>query len=157
MGHDKVAQDRHHERVRAFGQELINPELKSSPESELGSEDFIFTEYEKEYSNCNTQKGDRPVVESANGRHAWSISLGRESTGAIARIPISGTPSRKASDSRRIDIPVFSIHHVDLQGHGSVAFATEMSALPYKGSNLCGSKCDFRIFALLDVGLDIHF
>lgn len=70
MWQHKVAEDRCHEWVRTFGEELIDPELESSSESELGSEDFIFTKYEKEQADGHAEKGDGPVVEIVNSMPA---------------------------------------------------------------------------------------
>lgn len=47
VGQDKIAQHRDHERISTVGEELVNPELKTSAESELRTEDFVFTKDEK--------------------------------------------------------------------------------------------------------------
>ncbi len=77
MGQDKAAEDGGHERVRAFSEKLINPELESSCESEVGPEDLIFTEYEKEDTDRHAEKSHGAVVESVNAKHARSISFGQ--------------------------------------------------------------------------------
>jgi hypothetical protein len=49
MRQDEVAQNRHHEGIgAAFVEKLIDPVLKAAVEGELTTEDFVFTEDQKE-------------------------------------------------------------------------------------------------------------
>ena len=50
-----------------------------------------------------------------------------------------------------------SLHHVDLQGHRSMALAAEMRAFSNKVSYLRRSERHLRVFSLFDlVGLNVH-
>jgi hypothetical protein len=52
----------------------MNPELEAAAERELHSEDFVFTEDEKEQNNCYPEKGDGPVIQIVQGRHGRSMT-----------------------------------------------------------------------------------
>src|SRR5262245_50421590 len=61
MRQHEISKHWHHERVCSFGQELLNPRLKTSPESECRAEHFVLSEQNKEdaYGQTKTSEGSR--------------------------------------------------------------------------------------------------
>src|SRR5438105_3490 len=64
---DEPAQHRDHERIRPIRQEASDPPLKAAAERELGAEDLVLTENEKEHANTDTKVGEGPGI-----RVTWS-------------------------------------------------------------------------------------
>ncbi len=58
VGQDEIAQDRNHEGVGAFLQELVDPELEATVEREGGAENFVAGEDEEEDADADAKKGE---------------------------------------------------------------------------------------------------
>ena len=63
MGEDEIAQDRDHERVRAaFGEEFVDPKLKSAVQRELRVKDFVLGEDQKKQADADAKDGESAGV-----------------------------------------------------------------------------------------------
>lgn len=58
VGKNEIAKERGHEGVgAAFGQELVDPELKTAVQGELRAEDFVLAEDEEEDADGDAESG----------------------------------------------------------------------------------------------------
>ena len=80
VGKNEIAQNRGHERVSAaFGEELVDPELKAAVQSELRGEDFVLRENQEECTYADAEKGQGSGVPGIRGeRHAGIIMKRRK-------------------------------------------------------------------------------
>ena len=74
MGENEIAEDGNHEGVGAtFGEELVDPELKTAVQSELSGKDFVLGEDQEEYAYADTKK--RQSSEVPGIRREWHAGI----------------------------------------------------------------------------------
>ena len=74
VGENEIAEDGNHEGVGAtFGEELVDPELKTAVQSELSGKDFVLGEDQEEYAYADTEKRQRSEVPGI--RREWHAGI----------------------------------------------------------------------------------
>ena len=75
VGENKIAEDLGHEGIgAAFGEKLVDPELKAAVQRELRAEDFVLGEDEEEEADADAEKSEGAGVARVGGkRHGEMI------------------------------------------------------------------------------------